>query len=112
MDCHRLASWSINCQKMIAKYAYSKVPHLPRLWKHHTQPIQFMLVINDFGLKYVNKKDAEHLLNDPKDHYKVEIDRMSGLYCGITLDWNNKNRNIDISMPGYIIKKLQKYEHI
>ena len=31
------------------------------------------------------------------------------LYCGITLDWNYAKRWIDISMPGYIKKLLQRY---
>ncbi len=48
--------------------------HKPGLSKHHSQPIQFMLVIDDFGIKYANKRDAEHILHALKDHYKVEID--------------------------------------
>ncbi|KAL7463321.1 hypothetical protein ACHAXS_003694 [Conticribra weissflogii] len=51
-----------------------------------------MLVLDDFGIKYVNKQDAEHLLNAPKDHSKVEIDWTHRLYCGITLEWNYKER--------------------
>ncbi len=30
----------------------------------------------------------------------------------ITHDWNYKNRYIAISIPGYIKKQLQKYDHI
>ncbi len=44
--------------------------------------------IDYFGIKYVYKKDAEHLLNALKDHYKVEIDWNDIMYYGITLDWN------------------------
>ncbi len=60
---------------------------------------------------YVNKLDAEQLLNSLQDHYKVEIDWTGGLCCGITLDWNYKDRYVDISMPGYTKKQLQKHEH-
>ncbi len=28
------------------------------LWKHYTQPIRFTVVVDDFGIKYVNKKDS------------------------------------------------------
>jgi hypothetical protein len=34
------------------------------------------------------------------------------MYCGIILDWDYDNRHVDISMPGYIKKKLQEYNHI
>ncbi|KAL7447610.1 hypothetical protein ACHAXS_000009 [Conticribra weissflogii] len=89
-------------KKRLAKYGYYKVPHTPGLWKHHLRPIQFTLVVDDFGIKYVNKKDAKHLLNALKDHYKVEVDWTGELYCGITLAWNYKDRYVDISLPGYI----------
>ncbi len=34
--------------------------------------MQFTLVVDDFGIKYVNKQDEENLLNALKDNYKVE----------------------------------------
>ncbi|KAL7460101.1 LOW QUALITY PROTEIN: hypothetical protein ACHAXS_000568 [Conticribra weissflogii] len=69
-----------------------------------------MLVVDDFGIKYVNKK---LLLNTLKhNNYKVEINWTGGLYCGLTIDWSYKDRHVDISMTGYINKQLQKYEHI
>ncbi len=39
-------------------------------------------------VKYVHKKDEEHLLNAFNDHYKVKIDWTSRLYHEITLHWN------------------------
>jgi hypothetical protein len=33
------------------------------------------------------------------------------LYCGITLDWDYDNQTLDISLPGYINKVLQRFEH-
>ena len=33
------------------------------------------------------------------------------LYCGIKLHWDYIARTVDISMPGYIKKLLQKYKH-
>jgi hypothetical protein len=33
------------------------------------------------------------------------------LYCGITLKWDYVKRTLDISMPGYIKKALQRYKH-
>jgi hypothetical protein len=39
-------------------------------------------------------------------------DWAGNLYCGITLEWDYENRHVDISMPGYIKKKLQECGHI
>jgi hypothetical protein len=33
------------------------------------------------------------------------------LYYGLTLDWDYKQRTVDISMPGYIQKALTRFEH-
>ncbi len=45
-----------------------------------------MLGVNTFGIKRVNKNDVKHLVDALKDHYKVEIELISGLYCGIILE--------------------------
>ena len=49
-------------QKKIAPHGYYEVKHTPGLWKHVSCPIQFTLVVYDFGVKYNRLKDAEHLL--------------------------------------------------
>ena len=46
-----------------------------------------------------------------KEFTAVSTDWDGALYCGITLDWNYNERWLDISMPGYIKKVLQKYVH-
>jgi len=54
---------------------YYEVTHTPRLWRHVTRPVQFSLVVDDFGVKYVGKEHAEHLIQDIKATcYEVAID--------------------------------------
>jgi hypothetical protein len=36
---------------------YNKSPLVPALWKHKTRPTQFILIVNDFGIKYFTKND-------------------------------------------------------
>ena len=36
-----------------AGYRQSKLKLVPGLWKHDWRPIQFTLVVDDFGVKYV-----------------------------------------------------------
>ena len=43
-------------------HGYREVPHTPGLWKHKTIPVQFSLVADDFGVKYVGRENAEYLI--------------------------------------------------
>jgi hypothetical protein len=95
----------------LAPAGYYEVPHTPGLWTHISRPISFTLVVDDFGVKYVGKQHAEHLVQAIKKHYPLSEDWAGTLYCGITLAWDYDARTVDFSMPGYIKKQLQKYQH-
>jgi hypothetical protein len=82
------------------------------LWFHKTWPISFTLVVDDFGVKYMNQDDIDYLIASTKKTYTLTKDWTGNLYCGICLDWEYTNRMVDISMPGYIKKILQQYSHI
>ena len=98
-------------KKRLAYYGYFERPHTPGLWKHFSRPTQFTLVVDDFGIKYVGQENLDHLLMALRKHYEVSLDEEGSLYCGITLEWDYKNRTLDISMPGYVEKQLIKYKH-
>ena len=74
-----------------------------------SRPIQFTLVVDYFGVKYTIQKDAEHLLGIlDKEFTAVSTDWDGALYCGITLEWTYEESCLDIYMPVYIKKLLQK----
>ena len=53
------------------KHGYCQSQTTPGLWKHDTQldqPISFSLVVDNIGIKYVGRENAQHLL-DPIQHY-------------------------------------------
>jgi hypothetical protein len=60
-----------------------------------------MLVVNDFGVKYVGREYNDHLIKCIKEKYELTEDWTGNLYCGIKLLWNYKACTLDISMPGY-----------
>lgn len=89
---------------------YYEVEHTTGLWKHKTGSIQFTLVVDDFGIKYVGKEHAEHLLSVLLQHYlAVSTDWKGELYCGITLKWNYAEGYANNLMPRYIKQLLLKY---
>ena len=85
--------------------------HTPRLWRHVSRPVQFSLVVDDFGVKYVGKENAKHLIKAiKKAGYEVALDWEGSLYCRKTLECYDE-RWLDISMPGYIDKLLKRHDH-
>ena len=100
-------------RKRLKPHGYYECVNTPGLWRHATRPITFTLVVDDFGVKYVGKEHADHLIKCLQDEtYKLTEDWTGNLYCGISLRWDYEKRHLDISMPGYIKKQLLKYEHI
>ena len=93
-------------------FGYYKCPTTAGLWKHESRPITFTLVVNDFGVKYVDKADAEHLENALKANYPMTTDWTGNKYIGITLDWNYSKREMRSSMPGYVQKALKQFNYV
>ena len=98
-------------KERLAEHGYFELPHTPGLFMHKTRPVWFTLVVDDFGIKYVGRQHAEHLIGVLKEFYEVEVDWEGSLYCGITLDWHYEDRYVDISMPKYVHKQLLRYAH-
>ena len=44
------------------KHGYRQSKLVPKLWKHDTRPIQFTLVVDNFGVKYVGTEHVQHLM--------------------------------------------------
>ncbi|KAI2497591.1 Reverse transcriptase (RNA-dependent DNA polymerase) [Fragilaria crotonensis] len=45
-------------------------------------------------------------------HYQVSVDWTGTRYCGLTLTWDYVRRTCDLSMPGYIARALQRFQHV
>jgi hypothetical protein len=105
-----LANKPLRCK--LAPFGYYKSTNIPGLWRHESKPITFFLVVDNFGVKFVNKADVDHLISSIKQTYKLTKDWTGNLHCSIMLSWDYVNRTVDISIPGYIKKKLQEYKHV
>ena len=91
---------------------YYQARHTPGLWLHASRPISFVLVVDDFAVKYTGQEHADHLLKALRDHYEaVTVDWKAERYIGIQLKWDYERRTAQLSMPGYVDKILQKHQH-
>ena len=61
-------------KKWLEEHDYYEVDHTPGRFTHKTRPLWFTLVVDDFGVKYVGKQHAEHLMSILKQHYDMEED--------------------------------------
>jgi hypothetical protein len=98
-------------QRNLAKDGYRPTQHTHGLWKHDTRPISFSLVVDDFGVKYVGREHAEHLMECINKHYIISSNWKGSAYCDLALEWDYKNRTVHLSIPGYIKAALHKYQH-
>jgi hypothetical protein len=98
--------------RKLATFGYYKSTNTPGLWRHKSRPRTFTLVVDDFGVKFVDKANVDHLISSIKKTYTLTEDWTGNLYCGITLDWDYVDHTVDILIPGYIKMKLREYKHI
>ena len=98
-------------KEKLAPHGYHPIPHTIGLWKHDVRPITFCLCVDDFGVKYINKDDANHLLSSLQQTFNVSTDWEGKNFCGLTFNWNYKQRYVDVSMPTYVQDVLHKFQH-
>ena len=80
-------------ERRLEKHGYKQSKIIPGFWTHTSRPIQFTLVVDDFGVKYTRKEDAMHLLKAIEEDYKVTPDWEGKRYIGLTLDWDYDQRH-------------------
>ncbi len=102
-------------RKRLEKAGYFEAVTTPGLWKHKWRPIQFVLIVDDFGVEYVGKQHAEHLANVLKQYHDISEDWEGTKFAGINLDWNyatkHSERSCRLSMKDYIRNLLLKFDH-
>ena len=73
-------------KKRLELHGYHQSDHTPGLWTHESRPISFSLIVDDFGVKYIGKEHADHLIAVLKEFYVVTEDWDGEKYCGINMD--------------------------
>ena len=90
----------------LEKAGYYEAATTSGLWCHRWRPVQFVLLLGDFGIKCVVKEHALHLLKTLEADYKITTDWEGTRFAVIDLAWDyyawNANKTYRISMKGYI----------
>ena len=64
--------------------------------------------MDDFGVQYFSKDDANHLIHVLQQKYIVTTDFKGKNFCGLDLTWDYVNGWVDIAMDGFVQKTLKK----
>jgi hypothetical protein len=93
--------------KRLKEHGYSQSKTTPGLWKHKWCPVWFSLVINNFGVKYIDKEHTQHLLQMVQKYYKCLFEPEGERYCGLTIKWDYPGKKVHILMPYYLKNALK-----
>jgi hypothetical protein len=97
--------------KHLATHEYIQCINTPCLFVHRTNGVAFTLVVDDFLIKFKQRSAVEHLLSALRELYTITTDfAATQKYVGITLHYNKEKRYIDMSIPGYVKKAIQRFQ--
>ncbi len=97
--------------KRLKEHGYSQSATTPGLWKHEWRLVWFSLVVDNFGVKYIDKEHAQHLLQTVKKYYKCSFEPEGERYCGLTIKWDYPGKKVHIAMPFYLENALKQFQH-
>ena len=95
--------------KHLAAHDYIALPNTPCTFRHRTRGTVFTVVVDDFGIKYHGKEDAQHLIDTLQLQYEITIDWTGGTYLGFDIAFDRDGRTVTLSMPGYVQKAMTRF---
>jgi hypothetical protein len=99
-------------EERLGKKGYNQSRNTPGLWSNATTGTNFALIVDDFGVKFTSRPQAQHLIECLQADYEdISTDWEGKLFAGISLDWDYENQTCDLSMPKYIPDALHKFQH-
>ena len=82
----------------LKKSGYIPIVGTVGMFKHVTRPTVFCLCVEDFGVKYFIKEDADHLIFTLLSKYECSVDWEGKNFCGLQYSWNYKKQFVDVSL--------------
>jgi hypothetical protein len=102
--------FQLNLYRHVAKGFY-KAASTPGLWCHKWRPLQFCLIVDDFGVEYVGIEHFYFFLELLKKIHGVQCNMARDKLAGIAIQWDYPGKCCRLSMPRYINNLLLKFKH-
>jgi hypothetical protein len=105
-DCYGLPQAGILANELFyghsEKEGYYKAATTPGLWTHKWRPIQFCLIIDNFGVKYVGMEHFNHLLAVLQRCHQVQTNMAGDMIAGLNVQWDFPSKRVRIDMKSYV----------
>ena len=103
---------NIQLRERLEKEGYYEARTTPGLWRQKWRPIQFCLVVDEFGVEHVGKQHAEHLETIINKYHNITKYWEGNKYVGIDLKWDYEKITYRATMDGYILDLRNKFQHM
>jgi hypothetical protein len=80
-------SKAVVCTLEIQGFHQSK--HVPCLFRHDTYDVTFVVVVDDFTVKYSDKSHVQYLIDSLQELYELTIDWDGKKYSGFTIEFHD-----------------------
>jgi hypothetical protein len=80
----------------------------PCLFRHVSRNISFVLVGDDFGVKYHSRTDFDYLVSCLSTLYHVKAHPIGTKLLGLTVQHTRDARTLSLSYPGYVASLLTR----
>ena len=67
--------------------------------------------MDNFGVKYFNKENEDHILYYLRKYYVVSMDWVGKIYLVLSINWDYEKVHIDICIPDSLLKSLACFQH-
>ena len=101
-------------QQMLEKHLYSKGYQQSELtpgWTHKWRPISLSLCVDNSGVKYNGKQNADHLIAVLKEYHTISQDWKGKCHLGLDIDWDYLNHVFLLSMIKYVANAIKHFHH-
>ena len=96
---------------ILIEAGYRPAVTTPGLGRDTNSDMQFVLVVDDFGIKWTNEKQLNKLASVLRTHYEITIDWTGKKFLGMTLEWDYDKGWMDVSVPGYLKNVFIRHQH-
>jgi hypothetical protein len=93
----------------LATHGYHQAANTPCLISHETRDIKFVLVVDDFGIKYKSTDDVNHLIQCLEELYTLRVDWSGEQFVGFHIRHDRTHHTIALSMPQYIERAVKRF---
>ncbi len=92
---------------LLSRWGFVKTS-TPCLFRHPTRSIAFVLVADDFGIKYHSRDDFDCLVQCLSTLYHVKAHPLATSFLGLHVEHDRCLRTLALSYPGYVDSLLAR----